>query len=152
MLEPDPVRFRVLGDTVLLTDAVGRRWTVSPGEAAAVPPGDYDAVSGPWEARLRAGPEGLLVLEGAAAWDGEALHMGAWGTLVLRCAADPARDRLLTVTASDGDRTLPVGYDPGTGGVVTPRLLLPAGPVRVACGDREQSLTLHPGQTLRLEP
>lgn len=164
-MEPaaEPVRFLLRlppeGGTPALIDEAGETWCFSGGEetrCVSVVPGEYTLVCGVRSAALRVEDDGgVAVLSGEAAWDGEQLTIGLYGTLELYCAVVPDSPRMVSLTAAGETHTLPAAYDPllddGRGCVVCHRLTLPAGTVELVCGGLSQRVALQPGQTLRVE-
>ena len=159
----EPVRFLLRlppeGGTPVLIDEAGETWCFSGGEetlCVSAVPGEYTLVCGARSAALRVENDGsVTVLSGEAAWDGEQLTVGLYGTLELYCTVVPDSPRMVCLTAAGETQELPAAYDPllddGRGCVVCHRLTLPAGTVELACGGLSQQVVLQPGQTLRVE-
>lgn len=159
----EPVRFLLRlppeGGTPALIDEAGETWCFSGEEetrCVSVVPGEYTLVCGVRSAALRVEDDGgVAVLSGEAAWDGEQLTVGLYGTLELYCAVVPDCPRMVSLTAAGETHTLPAAYDPllddGRGCVVCHQLTLPAGTVELVCGGLSQRVALQPGQTLRVE-
>ena len=115
------------------------------------PPGSYTLRCGELSAALRLGAE-PEVLGGCAAWDGEMLTMGQYGTLELVCSPRPDQQLSITIQAADGVHTRAAAYDPALGGEpVRHWLNLPAGMVTVSWEGGSQSLTIRPGETAAVE-
>lgn len=161
--ESEPVRFLLRlpaggGTAALLDEAGGMACFSGEGDTLCLSalPGQYTLVCGSSSAELRVQDDaGVTVLSGEAAWDGEQLSVGLYGTLELWCTVTPDTQRLVSLTAAGSTQTLPAAYDPqldeGQGCVVCHRLTLPAGTVELTCGGLNQRLVLQPGQTLRVE-
>lgn len=145
-------------NTAILTDSAGTQWQL-PAEAdqtrvAAVPPGEYALECGSHTAELTVAASGeVTVRSGGAAWDGEQLTVGSYGTLELCCTVQPEEQRLLQIEAGGEVHTRAAGYDPqldaGQGCVVTHILTLPAGAVTVTVDGVAIGVELEPGETLR---
>lgn len=149
------ILFRVPSDCgdIFLSSAAREQHIPHDGTYAILeaPPGDYTLRCGEQSAALRIGATGPEVLGGCAAWDGEVLHMGQYGTLELVCSLRPGQQETICIRTANDTFHRSAAYDPALG-IEAPvhRLTLPAGAVTVSWSGRSQSLTIRPGETQRV--